>query len=108
MRKEAFDWTTLLGRIDKGAETAWKAGENTYKQIDSTLWITAHILGALATAGAIHALNPKAVADNADKYIVNEALKTSLANSIRKQEMIKRQKETEAAYNDIRKHDRFV
>ena len=108
MEKEAFSLKDVVGFVTSLGKAGIDTAKDLYQHVDKTLWITAPALGVLATIGAVHSLNPKAVADNADKYVVNEALKASLAESIRKQEMLKRQRETAALYNDIRKHDRFV
>lgn len=96
--------TPITGAADK----SWELGKDLYKHIDKLAWLLVPGAGVLATLGAVRALTPKAVADTSDKYVINEALKSSLAESIRRHEMIQQEKEAEAAYNEIRKHDRFV
>ena len=85
-----------------------EVGKGAYETVDKNLWVLLPALGVVGGMGAIKMLTPKAVSDNADKYVVNEALKSSLAESIRRQEMLQRNKEAEEAYSNVRKHDRFV
>lgn len=98
----------IFGAGAKVADTSFELGRDLYKHLDKLAWLLVPGAGVLATMGAVRALTPKAVADTSDKYVINEALKSSLAESIRRQEMLQKTMEAERAYNEIRKHDRFV
>lgn len=98
----------IFGAGAKVADTSFELGRDLYKHLDKLAWLLVPGAGVLATMGAIRTLTPEAVANTSDKYVINEALKSSLAESIRRQEMIQRELEAEKAYSDLRKHDRFV
>ena len=101
-------WKDVFGTIKDVGQTLVDTGSKAYDSLDRNAWVLLPAAGVLTAIGAIKALTPEAVAENADKYVINEALKSSLAESIRRQEMLEKQEEAEKKYNEYRRHDRFV
>ena len=88
--------------------TGVEGAKGIYENLDKLLWITVPTaIGGITWAG-LKAMEPEAVSDNLDKVILNETLKSSLAESVRKYEQRQREKEAADAYSGIRKHDRFL
>lgn len=108
MNKEAdalsYVWDAIKGLGSTGAELA----KDTYKHVDKLAWLLAPATGLLGVVAAVNALNPKAVADNADKYAELEAIKASLGSSIRQRQLLEAQRKAEQEYGNIKKYDRFV
>ena len=101
MNKEAG----TFGDFIKGI---YSAGSDVYKGLANLTWLTVPAAAILATVGGVRALRPEAVAENSDKLLVNETLKASLAKSIREREEALRRADSATAYNNIRRHDRFI
>lgn len=100
MNKEAGIGSYISGTFN--------AGKGVYEALSNLMWLAAPTAAALATIGGVKALKPEAVAKNADKLLLNEALKSSLARSIREREIALKSNEYKDAYNDVRRHDRFI
>ena len=83
-------------------------GKDVYGGLSNLLWVSAPTAAVAAILGGVRALRPEAVADNADKLLLNENLKASLAQSIRSRENILKQNDAINSYNNVRRHDRFI
>lgn len=79
-----------------------------YQQAEKLAWYTVPTVAVLGTLGAIRAMRPEAVADNADKLLLQETLTSSLAKSIRKYDQMNKDKALADSYNAERRHDRFI
>ena len=85
-----------------------KGGKDIYGFLSNLAWLAAPTAAALITLGGVRVLRPEAVAKNADKLILNETLKSSLAQSIRKREAAINNSALSDQANSNKFHDRFI
>lgn len=111
IRKEEAD-IPILSNIWGAGKEVGSAGlqllSEVYKQLDKYSWILLPGAGLVTVAAAVNALKPSAVADNADKYVALENIKSSLGRSIREKEAAEKKRLAEAAYNGMKRHDNFL
>lgn len=89
----------------KGITGAAKLG---YEGLEKLSWYMVPTVAVLGTLGAIRALKPEAVSENADKLLLQETLLSSLAKSKRKYDQAVKNKQAADLYNTERRHDRFI
>ena len=82
---------------------------NAITSFRSAIGLATIALAGISAIGVAKAVSPSAVADNADGFILNETLKTSLAKSRQDNEVLKRQKKLQEYINNQRlPHDKFI
>ena len=97
-------WSTigdLVSNIAGGAKTG-------YEGLEKLMWYSVPTFAVLASLGAVRTLKPEAVAKNADKLVLQDALLSSLAKSQRRYEQMAKDNKYAEDYNNVRRHDRFI
>ena len=80
-----------------------------FNNFRNALGLATIALAGISALGVAKSVSPSAVADNADGFILNETLKTSLAKSRQDNEVLKRQKKLQEYINNKRlPHDKFI
>lgn len=98
-----------MGAVYNETKSAARAGVEAIAKLRGVIGLSALVLAGLGAIGAAKAFSPSAVADNADDFVLNETLKTSLAKARQDNEIIRRQKKSaELASKKSLPHDKFV